>query len=251
MPVSIRTELSLADDAESSAYVTPLATPSELPQNWAHEDDILGEDDERRSLHLHDDDGTRTPTNVPQSRRERSGSQATERQTIIEDHRPSVQNGKDMPKQGFGSEETRNKVETQSSKNSTEAGSERTEKERSLGLDQGELTSEEKVGNSCMQSSVNEIENDEKSTRGNLKEQNDRIVAPSDPVGATEHIAKSDGSESTLAEEEKEEEQDDETKYPGGFSLAILTVGLALATFVIALDNTIIGKCLTSPMLPT
>ena len=40
------------------------------------------------------------------------------------------------------------------------------------------------------------------------------------------------------------EEEEDESKYPNGFALTILTVGLALATFVIALDNTIIGDSL-------
>lgn len=34
---------------------------------------------------------------------------------------------------------------------------------------------------------------------------------------------------------------DDESKYPGGFALTVLTVGLCFATFVVALDNTIIG----------
>jgi hypothetical protein len=37
-------------------------------------------------------------------------------------------------------------------------------------------------------------------------------------------------------------EEDDEIIYPGGFQLGILTFGLCMATFVIALDNTIIGK---------
>ena len=43
-------------------------------------------------------------------------------------------------------------------------------------------------------------------------------------------------------EEEKEEEEEDESKYPGGWALAILTFGLCMATFVVALDNTIIGE---------
>lgn len=38
------------------------------------------------------------------------------------------------------------------------------------------------------------------------------------------------------------EEADDEIKYPGGFALAILTFGLCMAIFVVALDNTIIGE---------
>ena len=35
---------------------------------------------------------------------------------------------------------------------------------------------------------------------------------------------------------------EDVTKYPGGFALGILTFGLCMATFVVALDNTIIGE---------
>ena len=36
-------------------------------------------------------------------------------------------------------------------------------------------------------------------------------------------------------------EEDDETNYPKGLPLAILTFGLCMVTFVVALDNTIIG----------
>jgi hypothetical protein len=44
-----------------------------------------------------------------------------------------------------------------------------------------------------------------------------------------------------VVEEKKEDSEDDEKKYPGGFALGILTFGLCMATFVVALDNTIIG----------
>ena len=47
----------------------------------------------------------------------------------------------------------------------------------------------------------------------------------------------------TSSEEKKDgEEKEDETIYPGGAALSLLTFGLCMATFVIALDNTIIGK---------
>ena len=42
--------------------------------------------------------------------------------------------------------------------------------------------------------------------------------------------------------EEEGQEKEDETKYPGGVALALLTLGLCMSTFVVALDNTIIGK---------
>ena len=41
--------------------------------------------------------------------------------------------------------------------------------------------------------------------------------------------------------EDTADEQDDDTKYPSGTALAILTFGLCMATFVVALDNTIIA----------
>lgn len=41
-----------------------------------------------------------------------------------------------------------------------------------------------------------------------------------------------------------ETEAEDEIKYPKGFQLAILTFGLCLATFVVALDNTIIATAI-------
>lgn len=46
------------------------------------------------------------------------------------------------------------------------------------------------------------------------------------------------------AAEEAQEEVEDESKYLSGFKLAILTLGLCLVTFVIALDNTIIATAI-------
>lgn len=61
-------------------------------------------------------------------------------------------------------------------------------------------------------------------------------------------ISANDGSndektEAGVANEENvgNEEKEDETVYPGGAALAVLTFGLCMATFVVALDNTIIG----------
>ena len=42
--------------------------------------------------------------------------------------------------------------------------------------------------------------------------------------------------------EEDGQEKEDETKYPSGVALALLTLGLCMSTFVVALDNTIIGE---------
>ena len=52
-------------------------------------------------------------------------------------------------------------------------------------------------------------------------------------------VARDDTSQEKI---EEQDEPEDESKYPGGLKLLLLLVGLALATFVIALDNTIIGE---------
>ncbi|RVD82330.1 uncharacterized protein DFL_006758 [Arthrobotrys flagrans] len=62
----------------------------------------------------------------------------------------------------------------------------------------------------------------------------------------TEAIEKR-GDETPITTDEKagdSTEEDDESKYPGGLTLAILTLGLCLSTFVIALDNSIIATAI-------
>jgi hypothetical protein len=49
-------------------------------------------------------------------------------------------------------------------------------------------------------------------------------------------------SRATDASSVGEAGEDDESKYPKALPLAILTFGLCMSTFVVALDNTIIGK---------
>ncbi|KAL9109715.1 MAG: hypothetical protein Q9187_008126 [Circinaria calcarea] len=103
---------------------------------------------------------------------------------------------------------------------------------------------------------------------------NDKVIGPNAPVGELRSRASSSNvaSETTLAGDEKigasggamgdgaiidkaenevnekegtaesEEEAEDESKYPGGVALTLLTLGLCLSCFVVALDNTIIGK---------
>lgn len=43
----------------------------------------------------------------------------------------------------------------------------------------------------------------------------------------------------------KEKNDDDESQYPSGLKVLILTVGLCLGMLVVALDNTVIGKFLS------
>ena len=62
--------------------------------------------------------------------------------------------------------------------------------------------------------------------------------------------AEKTGNEDRVEEKEVEaardtvDEQNDDSKYPGGVTLAILTFGLCMATFVVALDNTIIATAI-------
>ncbi|KAF4629471.1 hypothetical protein G7Y89_g8680 [Cudoniella acicularis] len=62
------------------------------------------------------------------------------------------------------------------------------------------------------------------------------------------HIGEENGSAGTEApmvkEEESEEEAEEEVVYPGGVTLALLTFGLCLATFTVALDNTILATAI-------
>lgn len=54
----------------------------------------------------------------------------------------------------------------------------------------------------------------------------------------TETTNEGDGAENTV------DEQNDDSQYPSGAKLAVLTFGLCMATFVVALDNTIIATAI-------
>ena len=63
-------------------------------------------------------------------------------------------------------------------------------------------------------------------------------VAPGDPTGFTSGLAggtreKSNALATTTSAAESEVDPDDEFQYPGGLKLALITIGLALATFVV------------------
>ena len=67
-------------------------------------------------------------------------------------------------------------------------------------------------------------------------------------VAATSGEKTQDGGPAETKEGESAEntvdEQNDDSKYPGGTVLALLTFGLCMATFVVALDNTIIATAI-------
>ena len=74
------------------------------------------------------------------------------------------------------------------------------------------------------------------------------VTAPTDEKAATseETTAELNRTASTATEDSDAGApgEDDETKYPKGGPLTILTFGLCLATFVVALDNTIIATAI-------
>jgi hypothetical protein len=93
------------------------------------------------------------------------------------------------------------------------------------------------------------VPEDEKSnTRTSLKlpQAAEQGIAVTDHNRAAEKDSGTDlahtASRATDASSVGEAGEDDESKYPKALPLAILTFGLCMSTFVVALDNTIIGK---------
>lgn len=87
------------------------------------------------------------------------------------------------------------------------------------------------------------------------REAAEQVVADTDATRtAQEKEAETDllptASRATEASSIGEAGEDDESKYPKALPLAILTFGLCLSTFVVALDNTIIGTSLEARPRP-
>lgn len=93
------------------------------------------------------------------------------------------------------------------------------------------------------------IQSDEPSTTSHLTESTEKpeSVKGNVPAG-TAAIAEKGAHDGATAETDSAEntvdEQNDDSKYPGGGALAVLTFGLCMATFVVALDNTIIATAI-------
>jgi hypothetical protein len=81
------------------------------------------------------------------------------------------------------------------------------------------------------------------------------VGAPEEGRTAEDKEAETDlvpsASRATEASSVGDNGEDDESKYPKAFPLAILTFGLCLSTFVVALDNTIIGMLLALNLFPS
>ena len=252
MPASITTESSFADDSASSAFVTPLATPSGLQQKFAYEDDMVGEDGDERNIYKSNEDGAMTPKKGSQGGRMRSGSQVTARQVAGNNESLSTGDEPHPHEKAFeshqaglqrtGSRETENsaKGESRGNRNALGLDAEDVKQENLSLVPHRELELEEKEASSSTQYSEKEVEVPADASLEGEMGKSDKIIAPADPVGVAEPNAKAEGVEALSTQEE----QEDESQYPGGFSLTILTIGLALATFVVALDNTIIGTCI-------
>lgn len=73
-------------------------------------------------------------------------------------------------------------------------------------------------------------------------------IDPAYAVDAPDTVDRSNTAEGTNGEGKNDkdgtEEPEDDVEYPGGFALGILTFGLCMATFVVALDNTIIATAI-------
>jgi len=69
----------------------------------------------------------------------------------------------------------------------------------------------------------------------------DKINTKQEQGNTNEKTAEQRGNDAT---DDTVDEQNDESKYPGGAKLAVLTFGLCMAIFVVALDNTIIATAI-------
>ncbi|RDL36192.1 putative HC-toxin efflux carrier TOXA [Venustampulla echinocandica] len=72
----------------------------------------------------------------------------------------------------------------------------------------------------------------------------DQDAPPSHPAVRSSNDATMLDTEGEVPKVEGQEETENVTKYPGGLSLALLTLGLCLAMFVVALDNTVIATAI-------
>ncbi|KAI9889355.1 MAG: hypothetical protein M1814_005523 [Vezdaea aestivalis] len=73
------------------------------------------------------------------------------------------------------------------------------------------------------------------------KEQNEK---PSIKENETDVAAIEETTIATPGSKEAGDEADEDAKYPGGWSMAVLTFGLVMAIFVVALDNTILATAI-------
>ena len=78
----------------------------------------------------------------------------------------------------------------------------------------------------------------EQTHNGNEKEKSRGIVESADSHSTPASIVNVINSDENIGNGDTTEEVQDESQYPGGLSLSLLTFGLCMAIFTVALDNT-------------
>ena len=279
---SVVSQVTAITDEGSSAFVTPLATPSELRGQFPSQLDL---DDVERTPQkpIEDDDavselsGTITPkqeitgalverpASLYETTREDSSmttnapaeagkaTTAGEAATLEQEHAPlQWRSSREFPLAGPGVTAMEKITEPQSAHgNAIEH-----EKE----LDSCQATAAEEVASSTnrriaegeltgttvtTEHSEENIKPDSSGSKSLEGKRSFASLSAEDPTGFTTGIGTS-----VVAEEEKTLEEegaidlDDESRYPSGVQLTLITTGLALATFVVALDNTIIATAI-------
>ena len=263
---------STTTDGDTASFVTPLATPSELRDQFPSQLDL--EETVERTLRQQDVDtrsersGTVTPTQIvaDATGRPRESSTATGQRIERADERAAVTHGSELeharhipgtdptnaplvgePVHADALDEHTRPVTVIPAVEESQSESAPIQQEKNIeGNREGkryEPSSNGKSGSLKDSTSTSERldEKDVEVTSGERQELERQIsISPGDPTGLTTGVVNGAAAESkSLAVSTHDE---DEPEYPGGFKLGIITVGLLLATFVVALDNTIIGS---------
>lgn len=261
-------QVTTTTDDGSSAFVTPLATPSNLSNQHSSQldfDDSLGYTWQRAGQDadaVSERSGTVTPKQEQieaAAGRPRPISEITkqvptdvfsggEQQLPISDGEPVRRNKEE--EEHRQEREIRNLLVHTPEPPSAAAGSQVVEPspagtdEKSAHRDiAGERTADEGYTGIAV-TTAHSKENIQQETRLSheaLKRSQSHVSASlGDPTGLTTGIATGAMEQSSL----KENDATEENQFPGGTKLALITIGLALATFVVALDNTIIATAI-------
>ena len=277
---SVVSEAPTTTDDGSSAFVTPLATPSELRDQFPSQLD-LDENVERTPQRPSEDDdalsersGTVTPKQEAVgaiSGRPRGASQASlprSNKAVERGETPVVktQEVSEHKQEEHDQERQDRELLVRTPEHSVPEASntaspvhpstprnieslEATNDEE--GIERGRNSAaDEKVTQEASTGTTVTTEHSEENIKGadfaretsnSLKKQASQVsVTPGDPTGLTTGIAAGASEEKDITQIQS----NDESQYPGGLKLAIITIGLALATFVVALDNTIIATAI-------
>ena len=209
-----RRESNVSTTDTEASFVTPLATPSQVFQTPSHLD--LNEDTPRKSI---DNKSGRSETATPTVHR---------RASVV------TQNVQRPPTAILTAPEVEQEPATGLAENTPQKTTDRTyvtEINAPLGTapenEDGQVSKGTTLGCDSSHTIEKQVSTSEKETVTSI-EGEEASAKPEMVVSEFEEVAENDG--------------EDETVYPGGLTLGLITLGLLLATFVVALDNTIIGK---------